>query len=223
MVVQNDGRPIPPISAPLKEYGCIEIKHRKNQDILIRIIYFRHDDKIVLSHAFEKPDHYETNREKKIILKEFEVAKIIRKYLLLIQNYMKNIIKNNRDVIAEARKNKKFPEYSENAALKLRLAVEIYNSRERLAVSQQELARKIGSTQKVISRIENGDVNIGIDILSRLAKTLNFDSDSFIRIFNCCASWILIDTISRKSQDNMGNKVFESNLTNKNYILNVNP
>lgn len=75
VVVQNDGRPIPPISAPLKEYGCIEIKHRKNQDILIRIIYFRHDDKIVLLHAFEKPDHYETNREKKIILKEFEVAK----------------------------------------------------------------------------------------------------------------------------------------------------
>lgn len=133
---------------------------------------------------------------------------------------MKNITKNNRDAIAEARKNKKFLEYSESASLKLRLAVEIYNSREKLALSQQELASKIGSTQKVISRIENGDVNIGIDILSRLAKMLNFDSDSFVRIFGCCASWILIDTVSHKTQDNTGIKITESNLTNKNYILN---
>lgn len=133
---------------------------------------------------------------------------------------MKNIIKNNRDAIAEARKNKKFSEYSENAALKLRLAIEIYNSREKLALSQQELARKIGSTQKVISKIENGDVNIGIEILSRLARVLNFDSDSFVKIFNCCASWILIDKASLKSQDNMENKITESSLTNKNYILN---
>lgn len=134
---------------------------------------------------------------------------------------MKNIIKNNRDVIAEARKNKKFLKYSESASLKLKLAVEIYNSREKLALSQQELAKEIGSTQKVISRIENGDVNIGIEIFSRLSKTLNFDSDCFVRIFGCCASWIVIDTtVSHKTQDDTGIKITESNLTNKNYILN---
>ncbi len=37
-------------------------------------------------------------------------------------------------------------------------------------LTQKELAKKIGTTQAVISRIENGNVNISIDFLIRIAK-----------------------------------------------------
>lgn len=55
--------------------------------------------------------------------------------------------------------------------IKLRIA---YN------LSQTELAKKIGTTQAVISRIENGTVNIGIDFLAKIAKA--FDKEVEIRI-----------------------------------------
>ncbi|QQS60567.1 hypothetical protein IPN41_01130 [Candidatus Falkowbacteria bacterium] len=84
MVILNNGRPIPPISTPLKEYGCIEIHHRKNKDVLIRIIYFRSESKIVLVHSFEKPSNYSSNKERKKIDHEFEIAK--KRKLLFISN-----------------------------------------------------------------------------------------------------------------------------------------
>lgn len=46
----------------LSGYGLIEIRQRKNKHILIRIVYARYDSRIVLLHAFEKPDNYDTSR-----------------------------------------------------------------------------------------------------------------------------------------------------------------
>jgi predicted transcriptional regulator len=40
-------------------------------------------------------------------------------------------------------------------------------------LSQAQLAKKIGTTQAVISRIENGTVNIGIDFLEKIARAFN--------------------------------------------------
>jgi DNA-binding XRE family transcriptional regulator len=40
-------------------------------------------------------------------------------------------------------------------------------------LTQSELAQKLGTTQAVISRIENGSVNVGIDFLQKVAKTFN--------------------------------------------------
>lgn len=75
-VVGNNGMPTPPISFPLdKMYDFFEIKHRKNQDIVIRIFYFRYDDKIVLLNALEKPDNYNTEKENKKINKQLEMTK----------------------------------------------------------------------------------------------------------------------------------------------------
>lgn len=105
---------------------------------------------------------------------------------------MKNIIKNNIDAIAEARKSKEFKEYSKDADLRIKLAVEAYNAREKMGWSQQKLAKEIGSTQKVISKIENGDVNIGVELLNRLAEKLNFDSRNLAMIFNVNEIWINI-------------------------------
>jgi DNA-binding XRE family transcriptional regulator len=40
-------------------------------------------------------------------------------------------------------------------------------------LTQGELAKKLGTTQTVISRIENGSVNVGIDFLQKLANAFN--------------------------------------------------
>ena len=47
-------------------------------------------------------------------------------------------------------------------------------------LSQAQLAKKLNTTQSVISRIENGTVNIGIDFLDKLA--LAFDKKVEIRL-----------------------------------------
>ncbi len=75
-VINNNGVPTAPISFPLdKMYDFFEIKHRKNKDIVIRIFYFRHDDKIVLLSAIEKPDNYNTEKENRKIRKQLEITK----------------------------------------------------------------------------------------------------------------------------------------------------
>lgn len=50
----------------LHGYNSIEIKHRKDKDIVIRILYFIHGRKIVLLNAFEKPDNYKKRIEKEL-------------------------------------------------------------------------------------------------------------------------------------------------------------
>jgi transcriptional regulator with XRE-family HTH domain len=99
---------------------------------------------------------------------------------------MKNM--NNKkisiDPIAEARKGKYFNKYSKEAKERIKLGVEIYNTRENLKISQQELAKQAETTQKVISRIENGDVNVGFSLLNRIADVLGFNHENWGRIFN---------------------------------------
>jgi transcriptional regulator with XRE-family HTH domain len=99
---------------------------------------------------------------------------------------MKNINnkKINIDPIAEARKGKYFNKYSKEAKERIKLGVEIYNTRENLKISQQELAKKAETTQKVISKIENGDVNVGFSLLNRIADVLGFNHENWGRIFD---------------------------------------
>ncbi len=74
-VVQNCGNPTPPISSKLSGYDYFEIKHRKDTNILIRIFYFRYENKTVLLNALEKPDNYDTKKEKRKIDKQLEITK----------------------------------------------------------------------------------------------------------------------------------------------------
>lgn len=86
IILDNDGRPIPPISKPLKEYGVIEILHRKDKNILIRIIYFRCSNLMVLLLGFDKPDNYSSIRVKREVEKQYKTA----------ENYKKSFILNNK-------------------------------------------------------------------------------------------------------------------------------
>ena len=59
--------------------------------------------------------------------------------------------------------------------LELRYAVikQLIKIRNSYNLSQPQLAQKLNTTQAVISRIENGTVNIGIDFIERLAKAFD--------------------------------------------------
>ncbi|MFH1946945.1 MAG: helix-turn-helix transcriptional regulator [Candidatus Magasanikbacteria bacterium] len=90
------------------------------------------------------------------------------------------------DPIAEAKKDKNFSIYSKDARVKVRLAVNVYEKRKQKGWSQIDLAKEIHTTQKVISNIESGDVNIGIVLLKRLVDGLNFSNDDLENIFESC-------------------------------------
>ncbi len=66
--------------------------------------------------------------------------------------------------------------------LELRYAVikQLIKIRNTYNLSQAQLAQKLNTTQSVISRIENGTVNIGIDFLDKLARA--FDKKVEIRL-----------------------------------------
>ena len=99
---------------------------------------------------------------------------------------MKSIQKKklSKDPIAEVRKDKNFSRYAKEADLRIRLAVEVYNSRKEKEITQQQLAKMVYTTQKVISNIENADVNIGLSLLHKIGESLQFESQNWSRVFN---------------------------------------
>lgn len=77
----------------------------------------------------------------------------------------------NSDINFSVKGKKKKQEYNLLKDL-FAIAEEVYSSRMALKLSQQELAKKVGTTQKVISKIENAEVNFGIDLILRISREL---------------------------------------------------
>jgi transcriptional regulator with XRE-family HTH domain len=94
---------------------------------------------------------------------------------------MKNTNKISK--IEKMRNNPKFSGYLRDANLRLKLGIEVYLARERKGLSQQQLAKNIGTTQRLISNIESGDINIGIELLNRIILNLGFDSQTVSKVF----------------------------------------
>ncbi|MBN1170596.1 MAG: helix-turn-helix domain-containing protein [Micromonosporaceae bacterium] len=63
------------------------------------------------------------------------------------------------------------PEYIE-AGARIALGQAVYDRRTALGISQSELARRAGTTQTVISRLEGGAVTPTLPLLHRLAGAL---------------------------------------------------
>ena len=82
-LLENNCHPIPPIAKSLKGFGVIEIRQRKDEDILIRIIYFRCDNMMVLLHGFEKQDDYDSIKIKREIKKQYKIAEAYKKAFIL--------------------------------------------------------------------------------------------------------------------------------------------
>jgi len=89
---------------------------------------------------------------------------------------MKNFIKVKKtDRIAQIIKSKKFKDYEEEAERLIKLGIELYEARVAKNLSQQKLAKSARTTQKIISKIENGEINVGFNLLSRLCENLNLN------------------------------------------------
>lgn len=88
------------------------------------------------------------------------------------------------DPMAEARKDRRFSDYAKAAAARIKLGVEIYNTRTTKNMSQQELAKITKTTQKMISNIENGSVDVRYSTLNKIKEALSFQAENWCRIHN---------------------------------------
>jgi DNA-binding XRE family transcriptional regulator len=59
------------------------------------------------------------------------------------------------------------PEEAAFIEVKLRLSAEVKNARTRLGLTQTALARKLGSSQSRVAKLEAGDPTVSLDLLVR--------------------------------------------------------
>lgn len=79
-------------------------------------------------------------------------------------------------------KDKKFREKIESAVQRLKVISQIVELREKLNLTQTELARRIGVSQPFIARIENDEAsNLSLETLIRIVDALNGEIDIRIR------------------------------------------
>lgn len=75
-----------------------------------------------------------------------------------------------RDTLKEDMKDPEFRKAYEEADLPVRLAIQIAEAREKAHMTQAQLARKLGTRQQAISRLESGSQNMTIALLQRIAE-----------------------------------------------------
>ncbi len=69
-------------------------------------------------------------------------------------------------------KNPKFRKYYDEYGKQLEIAYQILQLRKKKKLSQAQLAKKIGTKQSNIARMESGQQNFSIDILGKIAEAL---------------------------------------------------
>ena len=87
--------------------------------------------------------------------------------------YMKNKIYAFKDHLKESLKNPKFKKEWEKSELEYQLACQLIEKRLSKKMSQRTLAKKINSTQAVVSNIETMTSNPSLSLLKRIAKALD--------------------------------------------------
>ncbi|MBF0550407.1 MAG: helix-turn-helix transcriptional regulator [Deltaproteobacteria bacterium] len=70
-------------------------------------------------------------------------------------------------------KDPEFKKAYEQESLRFEIAERVRQEREARKLSQDALAEQAHTTQRVISRIERGQVSVGVDVLQRIAGALN--------------------------------------------------
>lgn len=93
-------------------------------------------------------------------------------------------MKKSIDPMTEARKNKKFSSYAKEASARIKLGAEIYKARIAKNLNQQELARLTKTTQKMISNLENGSVDVRYSTLNKIKEILDFQAENWSRIYD---------------------------------------
>lgn len=77
--------------------------------------------------------------------------------------------------LKEQLKNPEFARGFAEESRKLKLGYKIFLAREDAGMTQQALARKIGTRQSNISRLEQGNYNFTVEMLQKIAGALNLE------------------------------------------------
>lgn len=78
-----------------------------------------------------------------------------------------------QEYLAQQLKNPKLSEYYEEYGKQLEIAYKILQIRKQTGISQTELARRIGTTQSNIARMESGEQNFTTATLQKIASVFN--------------------------------------------------
>ena len=97
--------------------------------------------------------------------------------LLITQNHMNKNKKNSvmidfQDYLKKELRNPKFKKYYNEHGKQLEIAYQILKLRKKKKISQAQLAKKIGTKQSNIARMEAGQQNFSVDILGKIAGAL---------------------------------------------------
>ncbi len=76
------------------------------------------------------------------------------------------------EVFAKSEKSPQWKAAYAKADFEVRLAIDIAKARENAHLTQSQLAKAIGTTQSVISRIERADQNLTLETLNKIAGAL---------------------------------------------------
>lgn len=76
------------------------------------------------------------------------------------------------ECMAQEMKDPAFRKAYEAECLRYEIAAKIRETRKNMHLTQLQLAKEASTTQKVISKIENGEVAIGVDLLQKVTQAL---------------------------------------------------
>ncbi len=88
---------------------------------------------------------------------------------------MRRKLTNYEKDFKERMKDKKFRKAFEQERRRLAIAYEILKLREKHGYTQKELAKKLGTTQSVVARVETGNQNLTINYLNKIADIFKKD------------------------------------------------
>lgn len=86
---------------------------------------------------------------------------------------MKNKVYTFQDHLKKSLKDPEFEKAWEESEVEYQLACKLIEARLKKKLSQRELARKVGTSQAAISRIEGMSGNPSVSLLKRIAEALN--------------------------------------------------
>lgn len=76
-------------------------------------------------------------------------------------------------IAKRSQKSAEFAKSYQEENQQLQVAVEVRNLRDKLGMTQQEFAKFVGKPQSTIARIENGKMNVSINVLNEIADAIN--------------------------------------------------
>lgn len=89
------------------------------------------------------------------------------------KNKKNSVMIDFQDILKKELKNPEFKKLYDEYGRQLEIAYQILQLRKKKKMSQLELAKKIGTKQSNIARLEAGQQNFSIDTLEKIAEALD--------------------------------------------------